>query len=141
MTVTNPNWSTNPNDLRVRHDVPNATNTEAGKTIVKNDRLVGALSGAGQGLAAGAGVGALTGLGLSEFTDISDPASIAIGTSVGLGGALLGGLTGGFFAHKKAKTDLAEAELGIKRTPQNTASNQSLYGGLTDALILNQLLT
>jgi len=141
MSNINPNWSTTPNDIRVRDDIPNATNTDAGKTIVRNKRFLGGASGAGEGLAIGAGTGALTGLALSEFTDLSDPASIAIGAGVATGSAVLGGLSGALFGHKKAKIDLAEAELGIKKPTQNiqNSSNGSALDTLKDALIISQI--
>jgi hypothetical protein len=136
-----PTWSTTPHDIRIREDIPNATNTDAGKTIIKNKRFLGGLSGTAQGLAIGTGAGALTGLGLSEFTDLSDPISIAIGAGVATGSAVFGGLGGALLGHKKAKIDLAEAELGIKKPTQNiqNSSNESVLDTLKDALIISQI--
>ncbi len=134
-----PDWGGNPTDFRLRDDIPNATQTDAGKTIVKNKRFLEGASGAGMGLLGGIGTAALTGLGLSEFTDLSDAASIGIGSGIAAAGAALGGLGGAVLGHKKAKIDLAEAELGIPNRPQ-VINRSNPSNGLINAYLLSELL-
>lgn len=135
MTYISPNWARPSHDLRIRQDIPDATNTRAGKTIVKNDSLVGAISGAAQGLIAGTGAGAITVLKLSEGRHPIHPAGIMISLGAGLSGALIGGIIGGILGHKKAETELAKAELGMQTPPKGIFDRNSLGRNLESLLI------
>jgi hypothetical protein len=140
MKNTPPNWSNTPNDIRIRDDIPNATYTDAGKTIVRNKRFLSAASGMTVGGLAGAGAGTGTGIALNEFTNLSDPVSVAIGVTIMLGGTIIGGLGGALFGHKRAKIELAEAELGIRK-PAQIHNNQNSLGALTSGYLLNEIVT
>ena len=112
-----PTWSQNPENIRIRQDIPNARNTEAGKEIIRQTRFLGGIGGLAVGLIAGTIGGIITFAVAEPHLSNAGTLGVTAGTA---GASAIGGVAlGRMISDRTSKINLAEAELGILNSRNN----------------------